>query len=196
MSRKKLAEIEAHVVPDHADETFERRLVEAELLLELGDEGRVQPLCAAILEVAALLHAAAEIVAAAGDAVHRPAFAGEARQHLLDRAAGRELDDDEGNGHDAEQRRDHQQQAAQDIGAHQPASPMCLAWVMRGVRVMSGSPNRFRLLRIAPPQHFDRETIVGLRLLEAEHVPVGGLVIRRMITWNPVAARARPGRAH
>ena len=39
--------------------------------------------------------------------------------HLLDRAARGELNDDEVDGDDAEQRRDHQQQAADQVGAHQ-----------------------------------------------------------------------------
>ena len=42
--------------------------------------------------------------------------------HLLDRPARRRLDDDEIDHHDAEQRRDHQQQAAQDVGEHRQAS--------------------------------------------------------------------------
>ncbi len=44
-----LAEIEAGIVPEHQAEALERRLVEAELLLELCDEFRVEPLRAAIL---------------------------------------------------------------------------------------------------------------------------------------------------
>src|SRR5690606_36262799 len=47
------------------------------------------------------------------------ALTGQARDDLLDRPAGRELDDDEGDRHDAEKRRDHQKQPAQDIGTHQ-----------------------------------------------------------------------------
>ena len=38
--------------------------------------------------------------------------------HLLDRTARRELDDNEIDGDDSEQRRDHQQQAADEIGGH------------------------------------------------------------------------------
>ncbi len=43
-----LAEIEARVVPQHQAEALQRRLVEAELLLELLDELRVEPLRAAV----------------------------------------------------------------------------------------------------------------------------------------------------
>ena len=41
---------------------------------------------------------------------------------LLDRAAGHELDDDEGDRQHAEQRRDHQQQALEDVGEHRTSS--------------------------------------------------------------------------
>ena len=40
------------------------------------------------------------------------------RDDPLDRPAGNELNDGEGHQHDAEQRRDHQQKAFEDIGAH------------------------------------------------------------------------------
>ena len=38
--------------------------------------------------------------------------------YTLDRAAGDELDDNEADRDDADQRRDHQQQAPQDVGGH------------------------------------------------------------------------------
>ena len=41
---------------------------------------------------------------------------------LLDRAAGHELHEDEVDEQDAEERRDDQQQAAEDVGAHQAGS--------------------------------------------------------------------------
>ena len=43
---------------------------------------------------------------------------GQLRDHALDRAAGRELHDDERDQHDPEQGRDHEQDAADDIGGH------------------------------------------------------------------------------
>jgi hypothetical protein len=46
---------------------------------------------------------------------------------LLHRPARRELHDDEGDGHDAEQSRDHEQQASQDIGAHQATGSSTIA---------------------------------------------------------------------
>ena len=86
--------------------------------------------------------------------------AGELRDHPLDRAAGRELHDDEGDEQDAEQRRDHQQNAAGDIGGH----------------------GLFRLLELARPcaasYHHDRparrrRAYRGRLRRMAEHVPIG-----------------------
>ncbi len=93
-----VAEIEAGIVPQHLAEALERRLVEAELLLELGDEFRVETLRAAVFRraFAATVGAAAAagIAAAAGNAVGGvAALAGQLGDDLLDRAAGRELDD-------------------------------------------------------------------------------------------------------
>jgi hypothetical protein len=65
------------------------------------------------------LRAAGQLTAGAGDAFQRTArLALDLRDHLLDRTAGRRLDDDEVDHHDAEQRRDHEQQPADDIGEH------------------------------------------------------------------------------
>jgi hypothetical protein len=61
------------------------------------------------------------VTAAAGNPVGgRIALPGELRDHLLDRSARRELDHRERDRHDADNGRDHQQQAAKNIGAHQP----------------------------------------------------------------------------
>ena len=65
----------------------------------------------------------AKPVAAAARKRVAAALAGELGNDLLDRPARSELDDGEGNRHDAEQGRDHQKDAAQDIGAHQAANP-------------------------------------------------------------------------
>src|SRR4029077_14903980 len=46
-----LAEIEAHIVPQHDEEALVSRFVEAELLLEALDEGGVEPLRAAIFGI-------------------------------------------------------------------------------------------------------------------------------------------------
>ena len=62
------------------------------------DEFRIETLGAAIARVASSPPIElAEIVAAAGQAGRRCRLAGELGDHLLDRAAGRELDDGEGN---------------------------------------------------------------------------------------------------
>ena len=92
-----LAEIEADIVPQHQAEALERRLVEAELLFELGDEFGVEPLCAAVFGRAFAAFAEARrrraVAAAAADAVAGvAALAGQLGDDLLDRAARRELD--------------------------------------------------------------------------------------------------------
>ena len=54
-----------------------------------------------------------------GDARGRAGVgAGELRDHPLDRPAGRELHHHERHQHDAEQGRDHEQEAADDVGGH------------------------------------------------------------------------------
>ncbi len=111
------------------------------------------------------------------------ALAGQLGDDLFDRAAGRELDHGERDRHDAEQRRDHQQDAAEDIGAHQRA----LAAEPIGLVAVEPPANRLRLLR-SNHHSVDREAVVRLRLLEAEHVPERHAVIRRIPTWNPVHA--------
>ncbi len=100
-------------------------LVEAELVLELLDERGVEPLGAAIARghrIGGRRGAAAgcaDIAAAAGNARgRRNVIAAELRDDALDRAAGRELHDGERHQQDPEQRRDHEQDAAEDIGGH------------------------------------------------------------------------------
>ena len=119
-----VAEIEAGIVPEHHAEAFERRLVEAELLFQLGDEFGVEPLRTAVF--------GRGLAGTCRDCPARPArrppppesrvaaaLAGELGDDLLDRSARRELDDGKGNRHDAEQGRDHQKDAPEDIGGHQ-----------------------------------------------------------------------------
>jgi hypothetical protein len=102
-----------------------RRLVEAELMFELLDEFRVEPLGAAVfrgdgIDRAARVAAGADdVAAAAGDARgRRYVVAGELRDDALHRPARRELNHDKGNEQDPEQGRDHQQKPSQNIGAH------------------------------------------------------------------------------
>ena len=120
-----LAEIEAGVIPQHQEKALMRRLVEAELLFQALDEFGIEPLRAAIFRgrgvepLSALrLSARAEIAARrAGNARGRAGVgAGQLRDHALDRPARRELHHDERNQHDPEQGRDHEQDAADDIG--------------------------------------------------------------------------------
>src|SRR5690606_828410 len=110
-----------------------RRLVEAELLLQLLDEGRIQAAGAAVSAPLALDDAAA----AAGEIAARPRYplgrrATDLRQlcdRLLHRPARRRLHDDEVDDHDPEEGRDDQQQAPDDVGDH-GAPPVMLRAVM------------------------------------------------------------------
>src|SRR5262249_21444067 len=116
-------EIEDKEVAYHLQEALIRRLVEAELPLELLDQLGRDALGAAILRLPRRLKlrlsAAGQLAAGAGDA-----FQGttrlplDLRDHLLDRTAGRRLDDHEIDHHDPEQCGDHEQQTANDIGEH------------------------------------------------------------------------------
>src|SRR5690606_17082605 len=72
------------------------------------------------IDRAAVDSALAEIATTARKAVESVAtLAGKLRNHALDWTAGGELNHSEGNSHDAEYRRDHQKQTAENISAHQ-----------------------------------------------------------------------------
>ena len=142
-----LAEIEAREIPHHQRETLRRRLVEAELRLELLDELRIEPLRAAVFRIDGIgggadLGPCAEI--AAGGARYAraaPVSAPEScAMHALDRPAGRELHDHERDEQDAEQCRDHQQHAAGDIGAHGYFACSSLAALAGSNHQVSGAP--------------------------------------------------------
>ena len=111
------AEVEAQVAAEHLDEARQRRLVEAEHLADVGDDVRVEAARAAIGA------AAADLRCAGAETGGEVALAAQFGDHLLDRAAGRELHDREVDGDDAEQRRDHQQQAAEEVGGHRRRRP-------------------------------------------------------------------------
>ena len=121
-----LAEIEAEIVPQQQAEALIGGLVEAELLLQHGDEFGVEPLRAAIFRRrrhiagnAALAGLPGEISTAAAESRRGPRIrAGELGDQLLHRAAGRELHHDEGQEHDAEHGRHDQRDAAKNIGCH------------------------------------------------------------------------------
>ena len=92
------------------------------LLMNCGIEALGAAVFRVGVDLRAGLRAAAggEIAARrAGDARGRAGIgAGELRDHPLDRTARRELHDDERHQHDPEQRGDHEQHAAEDIGGH------------------------------------------------------------------------------
>ena len=115
------AEVEAQIAADHVEEARQRRLVEAEHLLDVGDDVRIEAARAAIAS------GAAEFGRRGAEPRRQVALAAQFGDHLLHRAAGRELDDREVDGDDAEQRRDHQQQAADEIGGHSGALPAVLS---------------------------------------------------------------------
>ena len=122
-----------------------RRLVEAELPFQLLDEFRRQALRAAVFRVDARVAAGAgalsagEIAAAAAADPRGGGNVGalDLRDHPLHRAARGELDDEEADRHDPEDRRDHQEETAEDIGCHGAAS--------------AGPADTRSFLRIEPP---------------------------------------------
>jgi hypothetical protein len=145
VAEKALAEIERGEIPQHQEEALVGGLVEAELLLQAFDEFRIEPLRAAILrgDVGTAdrlpLPARREIAALrTGDARGRAGVgAGNLRDDLLDRPAGRELHDHERDQHDPEQGRNHEQNAADDVGGH------CLTVPRAILLYMIVSENRF-----------------------------------------------------
>src|SRR5690606_3749688 len=94
------------------------RLVEAEFAFQLLDEGGRQAARADIALLGPAPAAAAGIVARAGEAAHDVALPLHVGDDLLDRPAGDELDQREVDDHHADQRGDHQQQAAENVGTH------------------------------------------------------------------------------
>jgi hypothetical protein len=116
-------EVEDRVVPHHDQEPLPGRLVEPELPLQLPDQvGIDAPRGARVRRLAARRHPAARArLADAGAAHARRGLGGVAakpRDHEIDRAARRRLHDDEVGEHDADQRRDHEQQAAREVADH------------------------------------------------------------------------------
>src|SRR6185437_6071427 len=110
----------------------------AELLFQALDEGRIETLRAAVFGIdvhlrAALQRAARAEIAACGTGNARGRagiVAGKLRDHALDRAAGRELHHDERHQHDPENRGDHEQDAADDIGAHAVVNLPAWSWLV------------------------------------------------------------------
>src|SRR5262249_50063884 len=122
-----LAEIKTHVIPQHQEEALVGGLVKAKLFFQALDELGVKTLSAAIFGIrrfgaGAALHLTATAEIAAGGAGNTRGRAGisalELGNDTLNRPARRELHNNERNKHDTEQRRYHQQQAADDIGSH------------------------------------------------------------------------------
>ena len=120
-----LAKVKADVVAQHEEEALERRLVEAELLLQLLDEFRVQPLRAAIFAARAFtagLGGIAGAEVAAGFARNarggRNISAGKLGNHLFHRPARGELNHQKTHRHDAKQGWHDKQQTTNEIGDH------------------------------------------------------------------------------
>src|SRR5690606_2245121 len=106
-------EIQAQVVAEHDPESFGGRLVEAVQTLDLGDQIRVQTLCAPIT-----VAAGGHFRAAAGNSTRSTFKAFKLGDCLFDRTAGGCLDDDEVDQQDAEQSGDDQQQPPENIREH------------------------------------------------------------------------------
>jgi hypothetical protein len=113
-------------------EAFAGRLVEAIELFQIRNQFGVQTLRAAVAALAGadgrtlLFVAAARVTAAARDAcrgVNVLSF--QLSDELLDRPAGRCLNDDEVDHHDGEQGWHNQQQATNDISRHRPVLRRC-----------------------------------------------------------------------
>ncbi len=104
--------MEGRIVAHQNQEALPGRLVEAVLLFEFLDEFRIEPLAAAV--------ARGDVGAGAGGAADGAVLIGvlQLRDRPLHRAARDELHDGERHQHDAEQRRDHQEKAANQIAQH------------------------------------------------------------------------------
>ena len=131
IAEETLAEIEAGIVAQHDEVALQDRLVEAVVFLDPLDEGRVEAAGSAIgagLVLAArgggrpaAQHFASGPRDAGGRGLSRALELG---QQLLHRAAGCHLDDEEVEGHDAEQGRHDEQQAANEVGEHRLVKPL------------------------------------------------------------------------
>ena len=117
--RAKIAvpEVQPNVIPQHREEALQRRFVETELALKLGDElGRQAPR-AGIFAVRSGTGTDARIPAT-GKTLEHIALTLHLRDDLLDGTARHELHQREIDHHDPQQCRDDQRQTAEDIGAH------------------------------------------------------------------------------
>ncbi len=109
-AKQAVAEVEAHIVPQHGEVAFVQRFVEAVPLGDLGDHLRIQAARTAILSVACrdarpgMAQAFADTAAAKTAAV--PQLDG--GDGLIHRATGRDLHDKKVDGDDRPQRGDHQ----------------------------------------------------------------------------------------
>ena len=184
-----LAEVEGEVALHHDEEALVGRLVEAELLLEALDELRIEALRAAIFRGDDVGGALPELrLAAVLDSVSLPpppmreamveVAAGQLRDDALDGSAGRELNDDEADQHDAEQRRYDQQQALEEIGGHRG-----LGSVLFQLRSFVG---------VVPPRVDDALVELRLYVRARELVPEGDIVLGLIPLRHPVM----PGAQH
>src|SRR4029077_20637665 len=91
-------------------------------------------------------------LAAAGEPAGDVAAPLQLGNRLLDRPAGRRLDDEEVDHHDAEQGRDHEQQASQDVGAHRQATASAIITAVRSLLAAGQAAQRLLLLEVDPPR--------------------------------------------
>ena len=174
-----LAEIEAQVIPQHDEKALIGRLVEAELLLQVPDEGRVEPLCAAISGIGAALRArgagAGEYVAigGTGNAPHRAGSgARELGDDVFHRSARSELHHHERHQHDSEDRRDHEQESADNVSGH--AVPLSIPLPRREGECGRFAHAALTIFRSWPPWPHPTTTAPGTRLCRIAAEDRGG----------------------
>ena len=166
-----------------------------------------------MLRAALNLAARAEIAARrAGNARGRAGIgAGELGDHALHRAARRELHHHERHQHDPEQGRDHEQDAADDIGAHADSIPLSVMprravsldagrrlrvshysrrWPEQPVAYALALARFSRLVAVIPPGFRNAAEITRLCRRTAEHIPIGDPVRGLVPVRNPIAAGA------
>ena len=113
IAKEAIAEVEGQVTLDHQPEALVGWFIEAVHPFDFGDDFRVQTLGAAVVAAAGDF-----ALGAAANPAGCPFEAFQVGDHLLHRAARRSLDDQEVDQQDAEQGRNDQQQAPDDVGEH------------------------------------------------------------------------------
>ena len=204
VAEEAVAEVEAQIVPDHHAGSARRRLVEAVLPFELLDERGVEALARrGSGSPSPRRRPAGRPWAAARRRRRSPGRGPPARWPWIreiifsHRPAGRRLDDDEVDHHDAEQRRQDQQEPAESIGQHR-AGPSTPPWRSRR---RASSPGAARPRRVHPPRRVrlraggragpDRGLPNSSHCADPGHVGVPVGITKWCKTENPGRGRGR-----